>query len=282
MIIEPLIKKVTNIDCKSITGKFHRLLWAPLYYPETIIESLNNTTSFKLKTEFHYTLKQPISCLVQALLARLEKSNTTTIIDPDLSNYGQYLNQNTTWMLPLTSCLPLMDKHPVSFEQVSVGILYIRVHKKYLKNLISQFYILDKSIPFYRITNHSYLMGLDTDQVSLLIEFNPIFAHSFTQLLSKNNELKKVIIEHLSAVHILHKHSVLDDVHFKIFESALKVPSRTNISQGKLLWEKAHALYSDVIFSGSATPFWKHSLNDQIIQGIKTAHQLIKNMETTV
>ena len=71
----------------EISARFHRSLWAPLYYPENIIKFLESGNSGILNLDFYVPSCGSISKLVQAISSQLESSKSYS---QDLVSREQY------------------------------------------------------------------------------------------------------------------------------------------------------------------------------------------------
>ena len=70
-MIEPLVKRATNLSSSELTGRYHRLFWAPLYYPETLLARFKEGTTLR-PTEFHHPVGCSVGRLSKMLLSEIE------------------------------------------------------------------------------------------------------------------------------------------------------------------------------------------------------------------
>lgn len=92
--IEPLVNKATNLASAQLSARHHRLFWAPLYYPETLLDAFKGKDSLRATT-FHYPRAGNIGALAQRLLADIQAAGRCTIV----SELTGLESKNGTWLI---------------------------------------------------------------------------------------------------------------------------------------------------------------------------------------
>jgi len=85
--IQPFLDKLVDKDIQqSILARYHRLLWLPLFYPETICHFCNDNNNVELKKYSFYTAKNGIGSFVRGLIDKISNNVNLKIINEKITN----------------------------------------------------------------------------------------------------------------------------------------------------------------------------------------------------
>jgi protoporphyrinogen oxidase len=283
-IIEPLCKKVFNLQSKQIPSIHHRIAWAPLYYPESIISSLKND-NFKIgETKFYYP-EGSFQVLISKLLNELTQSENIEILN---NNPIQIINKNDSttirfnddtiitnnliWFGDLLTYrnLLLKDISKKEFKRSSFTLIFFLVDNIDILVNFGCIYDLDDDF-IYRITNQDTLTQSDKKSKSRIIfEAN-------TEVLRKLNISDDWLINYswskLKSMGVIKNNAIVNFCASKIFNNAVVQPSFENLELFNSLLNDVKDDKSNHVLLGPSSGFSNSSLNDQIIQALHTSNK---------
>jgi hypothetical protein len=285
--IEPFISKLSGHSSDSFLARFHRALWAPLYYPETINKVISTGVDNSLKEYPFYTSNNGASSqLVLEVIKQLNKSGLLKCIDIPLKSMHL---ENSNWKICLSNgessfteklVLGLSNERVLDLFQLpnantqnhlhaSVSILFTLVEAKQIKNLFGCLMIVDDEYHSYRITNHDFQAGIDAQWHRVTIEANP---SSFSQ---DDDSIEDVLKSELIALlGIKTSPPNIKKLKFLRAKNAITLPSKNVIDEGLRQFNEFMNLGPNILLTGSLLGYGVSSQNDQIIQGLKNYQEL--------
>ena len=82
--IEPFCRKVTGLDTSVLSALYHRLAWAPLFYPETLLDALRGVPTSLPATTFSYPASGSLASMVHAIDAALrQRAGDRIVLKPE-------------------------------------------------------------------------------------------------------------------------------------------------------------------------------------------------------
>ena len=124
-IIEPFIQKLTNQRSRDMSAKYHRLLWVPMYYPQTILDSLDSDTTSLMVTDFYYPHNQCYCDVINDIMSNINASNVYSSTDLSFTDVENYLTNNSVWTWPLNTVLASKHKVVPAFDAESIGCVFL-------------------------------------------------------------------------------------------------------------------------------------------------------------
>lgn len=279
LFIEPFIQKILNINSNSFPAILHRIPWAPLYYPETLLSSLEgNISETFLVSKFEYPQNESFSIIINKLYDYISSQNNIKILNDKVINIdcsenliqletGSSFNYDELVLsLDITDCYKILGNNDtkVEFKKASFIFLFIRLPKDDIKKDFSVLFILDSKIPFYRITNQTNLKNNTNEKyVDLIIEFN---ADYLEKILGLDFDLRVSVESILFEMDLLFSFNpeIFD---IKRFNNAINLPTFDNVE----LYTKIKSqiiLKDNINFIGNVNNFFANSFNDNLIQAL--------------
>ena len=279
-IIEPFIKKLTNLSTQKISALYHRRLWVPLYYPETLIQYLKGEIKQFTQTSIHYPTNSSLKGVVDALLRKINPHKNCTIIDEkiktiDYTNKKVLLENNThlnyesmAWGGSLAAAFKTFEVDSIkdyNTVRVSLTFAFAIISRKKLKKDFSVLFHLDKESPCYRITNLSNCCGETNDNIRVVLEYN-------TDYLQQNNsesEVKQTCEKTLTQLGIIDNKKDILDMSIKTVPKVLPMPTEqyNTITNHNLELLESHLKGLTLMGNSSGTS--TRSFADNIVQGLQ-------------
>lgn len=281
-IILPFLEKITRQDPKTLMAKFHRALWLPLYWPETIIQTVGGKFSgleeYKfLKTEAGTIAEKIISIEAQVrsaqnievITSRIVKAKwRTNSIELETDDYNFNVQPDCIG-IGLGRFCELFGLRPVEISDTEdLVVCFFLVNSEILPaDSFSVINILDDEYKIYRVSNQGKCAK--TGKVKLSVEANLKLLKT-----SKNsNKLEDIITAELAQIFSTHP-SQFDERKIVVAKNALVLPTFSNvISHEKKTQEIAH-LFPRGNFSGHLLGYNLASLNDQMAQALQLYFKL--------
>lgn len=287
IFIESLCRKVAGRPSRDLVGKYHRSVWAPLYYPETWAAALRGDPVPFADTEFHYPCSDQGFAVLGATLAQaLAELPQVTWIDGDPTAVAQrdgvyvcefaaaepVAGAALVWSLAPEKLLNLAGRAtPEKYERASLGFVFAAVDPQRLTRRFSTLHLLDREPHFYRITNQTENAGSATAPVKLVAEYNLDQAAAAG---AAADTMAEQFRDALHRLELLAPGAALSTGVVKEFRDALVLPTPANVALAHDRRRALRSMYSDVHLIGAAAPPGAWSLNDQIVQGLKAAGSL--------
>ena len=280
--IEPLITKILYINSKIIPAILHRIPWAPLFYPETLLNKIINKDHFQIdKSEFEYPTLYNFSKFSDDLYKDILTKNNIDIIQDKIINISTKENLITISnkksyeydeliigcdITEYYSLSNINDEIPL-FEKTNYVFIFARFPYSQIIKQFSVLFILDLEIPIYRITNQSNLEGISADYCDFIFEINADYLkNNFNEridLLIKNTLINLKIIREYNPLFI----------EIKEFNNAINLPTFNNLELYNKI-KKSIKTKSNINFIGNINALFSNSFNDNIIQALLITKKL--------
>jgi hypothetical protein len=283
-LIEPFCKKIFNLDSKLIPALFHRVTWMPLYYPETIKNSILDC-NFKLPvTEFHYPTESSFSDISWNLYQKMLNSENINVIhqNPDKivkHNKGFSLEfgkdlfniEELIWFGDLIALNNLIynDCENLMFKRSSFTLVFIYVKNVDLDFNFSCIYDVDDKYLF-RITNQDSL-NTSKERKRIILEYNSDILQIDEV---SDTKLGEYSLSKLISTKILREGTIPEFIEIKKFKNAVVEPSFENFNLFNRLKTKIINDFPDINLMGPSSGFSNSSLTDLIVQAIYISKKL--------
>lgn len=275
--IDPLIIKILNIESNKIPSILHRIPWAPLYYPETLLNKLlNNNISQIQQSVFEYPDLSTFSKFSDNIfdLVKTKKNvklfnDKITDIDFNKNSIHTESNVNFDFDNLILGCdiveyYTLCNKNqerPI-FEKANFIFIFCRLATVDVIKKFSVLFINDENIPIYRITNQTILEGKNSDFTDLIFEINAdYFKNKF------NTSIELIVHESLLKLKIVNTYNPIFQ-EIRNFDNAVNLPTFNNLDLYNKLKEKI-VINKNLHFIGNITSLFANSFNDNIIQALQ-------------
>ena len=276
--IEPLVLKILNIESNDIPAVFHRIPWAPLFYPESLLDYLASNRSPFLEAEFEYPKKKNFSALVDKLVGRMLDKQNVQVLNEQVASINFKKKEviletkNKIAFDELIYGNDLLDfdginnksENLVQFRKENFTFVFIRVKGIDVRSNFSVLFIVDSNVPCFRITNQSNLKKcVEKDYIDLIIEFN---TSRFEESLDSFLDVSDMIGHYLNELRVVEvfKPVFIDIRHFK---NALTLPTFDNVCLYDEIKSRVDKI-EDVHFIGNVNAMYANSFNDNIVQAL--------------
>ena len=282
LMIMPFLKKITKVNPNKFEAKFHRVLWVPLFWPETIHDFLKFG---KVKLE-NYKFFSPsngtIAEVVRLLEENLRKMKNVEVLDSAIENatyeYGEFSMycDNREYHVTLDSIGTSLDRFCALFKLKKPQILdredlvfgFFLVDRKYAHLLdFSVLNVVDSAYKVYRVSNQGICKV--SGHVKLCLEGN-------LDLLTNYGDevpLEEKFLDEFTKIFKLPYESVSKKTVVEAMNT-LKLPTFSNIKAYEQKVKEIHNTFCVETLTGGLLGYNLTSLNDQIAQALKQYHQI--------
>tara|TARA_Y100000389_G_C17470086_1_gene529585 strand:- start:1641 stop:3041 length:1401 start_codon:yes stop_codon:yes gene_type:complete len=280
-IIDKYLTKVINKNSSSIISRFHRQVWLPLYYPESLRLLEDNIDVFAKKaTLFHYPLKSRVGNITKILKKNI--SNKSIFFKNEQKSYfinyndgshqisfgdNKICSKEVFWSDNLESIRTDFSSN-YKYDKASIILFFALVPKNIIKLNFSVLNIINEDNFLYRITNQSKCSNSDDDDYhSIVCEANYDYFKEINPNCS-DEDIEKIFLNQLITMSFINKVDSLDNSWAMILKNTYMIPSKNNYDNYLNHKNFIHKKYPEIYFSGQSNDLFSNSLNDQILQGL--------------
>ena len=281
LFVEPICRKIFNISTDMVPSLFHRIAWAPLFYPETLLQAFEDGECTMPATFFDYPVEGYFARSVDVILNEIKENRNITIVSEKIDristgeNYLLHFGENKicanhlVWCGDLQSLLSLTGNYKTitNFTKASIALVFLNVNKRLIKKKFSSLYICDKDEQIYRITNQDYSASNNNETERLVFEYNNDLL--IEQGISDEQRLIDNVQQFLKKAEIICDNIPDDQFTVKIFKNAVNLPILENYCNFQSLHTSVLEKLNNIELVGMAAGFTATSFNDQIVQGMK-------------
>lgn len=283
LLIEPLCRKFANVGSDSLVGKFHRSLWAPLYYPETLVSVLEGQPSPFEASPFHYPegdkgfrvfperLVQEIDALPAVVWHEAEPVAVTKQAGGQQLTLDSGLElraRQFVWSAAPEKLLECAGSPPgEKLERSSLGLVFALVRPDDLDSTFSAIHLLDDDGLFARITCQSGSANAPLQK--LVGEFNLDCAAQ--RGCGRDEDVVESFTGMLERLGLLRPGRRPLQVILRPFRDALPLTTEKNLALHEERRQQLRERFPDFVLVGASAPYGASSFNDQILQGLKAA-----------
>ena len=286
MFVEPFADKLLPGGARSFAAIYHRCLWMPLYYPETVLAALGPQPHALRPTLFHYPAKGYVGALPEAILERMGASGRVTIVAAEVTEVrregifrislstGEKLEaERLVWGLDLASLARVsgisdIDSKDASEKKTSAAFCFLIVDRKKIRATLSSLFVVDRERIAYRIANQSEAAAIDEPQARLVVECNAQF---FGEGKPDLELLTKQVCQDLIELGIVEAESAILHAESLYAPQILPIPNENDRERCLALLARVRDRLPTIESVGPASGYFTKSLNDQLIQGLQVA-----------
>lgn len=289
IFFEPLCRKILGVASREILGIYHRVPWLPLYYPETLLSQFGPESQRLPATPFYYPSAGSAGALSVQLATeilahpriRVVREAVTALEWPDASPAVLRCSDGTLitaekmiWGLDADALIAAADPAAQSgpFARGSIGLCFLAVPAATVKRGFGTLLVPEPEHAIYRVTNQDACAGSDAMTHRLVVEFSP-------QALAQRGILESAaqgdaIVRELAGMGLIESPGAVAYCSVKLMKNALTIPNMENrdLFNRQQAWIRER--FPEVRLAGPAAGFLVASLNDQIVQGLKTGDEL--------
>jgi hypothetical protein len=282
LFVEPYCKKIFNMSSKNCPALLHRIVWAPLFYPETIKKALDGIEDLA-PTLFHYPVKGCFAAIIDEMMKELKHNSNVELLNVKpiglerndgytvRLEQGKIHGKKLVWCNDLYSLMALtQNKEMMKLEaqKASVTVAFCKIDSSLIRKKFSCLYLSDMNTPLYRITNQEHAAGLTgAVQCKLIFEMNLDFLNELG--ISDESQVKSHLNDVLLQAGVIEKPIGEELLVVKSLKNAVNLPTLHNFNNFEKLRQTADSLYPDMESIGPASGMVSTSFNDQIVQALK-------------
>ncbi|GEM_PF-5317082 len=271
--MDPLVHKATNTSSGLLSGQFHRLFWAPLFYPETLLQHLTTGTSPLVPTTFSYPQGSTgVHALTDSILRQMSLEPSLHALDSldSLSRSGSTWNINDRFSapalitsLPQAKILRLLDLPYSPLTTGSYALVFIELSGPCDVNVITN---ADENFIFYRLSNSSRIRSRKGETSHLVVEYNYDYAISTDRSFFSSKRYVEDILGFLETYDLGTPPSIVRH-HLVCLAGSMSFPTMDNVRRSDENRERLREV-TGLHPMGSSLGIGSRSLNHQIIQSL--------------
>jgi len=284
-MILPFLEKLTQQDPLTLMAKFHRVLWLPLYWPETIVQILGGASTGLKEYKFFKTASGTIAEKIAAIEAQVKSAqNIEVISEPILrakwragsieleTDDNNFTIQPDCIGLGLSRFCELFGLHaPTISDTEDLAVSFFLVDKELLPaELFSVINVLDKKYKIYRISNQGKCA--QTGQVKLSVEANL----NMLKPPESGEDLESIFAAELAQIFSTYPSKFVKQKSV-VAKDALVLPTFSNVAAHEEKTQEVSSLFSSGNFTGHLLGYNVASLNDQMAQALQLYFRLRPN-----
>lgn len=290
-VIQPFIQKVMGRPNSELAALYHRMTWLPLYWPETLLASLQGQAVKGLDTHFDQPQSETVAALCERLSAEMLASPLVTVIHdqvsvvqhrPDghqltLAQGGVLHARRMGWAMTPAQGLVAAGVQPHAGadteDRLAVTLMFIRLPLKAQAAPLSVMHCLDLSTGFYRVSKAVDEVDTEGQTMSfdIVVEANP---DHFAQVHGKaidDAQIVQATLHDLAKVGLIHAGAQAEHAHVMALKSALPLPTHRSLSSFTHQHAQLQARWPQAEWLGPCAAPFASSMSEQILQGLQLA-----------
>lgn len=287
--IEPYVEKLAGCSSESLVARYHRGIWAPIYYPETLRQALLDEPISLPEYPFWSTDAGGIHEFVHSVFGELESSAFVTIdknpiekITPSEAGtnirtcFSSIDGVSAAFGLTPARYAELFGLGPTpEIDALQLTVLFARVHRDWLIQRPACIMVADRDFASYRYTDQDAFANQDPEWHRVALE-----ASSKT-LMRTYPDMTLEAAMHAELIRILRgpqNDNLLPDNAIEIArcvtaKNALIIPTKRSVSELGAMSRAFKDVAPNAQLTGSLLGYGVTSMNDQIVQGLMIADQ---------
>ena len=287
LFIEPFCRKVTAQSTAVCVPPFHRMAWLPLFYPETLLRELDGNPQSLPATVFSYPTAGTLASVVRQVETALRSSPGIAVVAGKpvaltttdghgpftlTTSAGQAIHADALVWASAGEELLTLCGHDTSAaaDKTTLVLASVLVRSELVTSNISTILIPESPHLPFRVTNQTYGAGVDEALSRISCEWNVALLPEVVDRERVGQRVRDALCE----LNVISRGDAVTEVRVDILKGALPLPTGGNVERSVRIGAALDALLPTVPRVGSGAPFGAASLNDQIIQGLKLAHDL--------
>ncbi|MBU6158244.1 MAG: hypothetical protein KGP35_04340 [Bacteroidetes bacterium] len=282
-IFDSFYKKLTGLSSNSLIAKYHRVVWLPFFYPETLLSQFTNTPQELPPTHFFYPEEGYIGVLGDTIvekLCRLKVSFFRESIERveaqedfsaiRLSSGNLVQGKQLVWSLSHRQLVMSSgEQFHNSYQNAALLLVFLTIPASRLLKSFTILFVPDLNVIFYRVTNQTRCAGLEEQEERLVVELNADWVSNLQ--LDDRHEMILRLQQDFVFLGIVAEMYDIKIRGVKSLSNGLMLPTPENYT----LLEKERDIlaehYPGVHFTKNVDAFFADTLNDQLIKGLKIA-----------
>lgn len=271
LIIEPWLKAIAGNISESIPGRYHRQIWAPLWYPETLLKCMQGEAIRIPETCFHYPLGERFGAWLERLELSLCMHSDIYISEEHFKEIRQKNDHLTIDngavaiqgnALFYCDDLNLLTNTKVRIERGKIGFIAFEITQPEFD--FSVIHFVNAEYGIFRLSNQSHLMGQsDLEVQQYMAEYGGAAPANNDQIIS--------LLKHLGLIKTVQQYRPVQSF---LPVPAFPLPTFQNLELFRNLQKDVMEKFPGICLGGSAVSLTSISLNEQIIQGLSFSEKI--------
>lgn len=270
-IIEPLVAKSCGESSSNLSAAHHRLFWAPLFYPETLVTVFRDQSPPIVKTKFHVPMQGPVGRISDILMEEinqypnLHRGGSPNNMSKKTGGWiinGESQSTSVSTTLPQDTLGRLTGKQMTSSNKSSYLIAFIELDVAVNFDVL---FCADTSFNLFRLSS-CRARGLER---SIVAEYNLDYAGLETLTSAEvSREISTLLKQYFGMNHV-----GINDIHLVPLLNKLTFPTFNNLTAAAKNNHQLNEL-RELTRMGPSLGIHSSSLNAQIVQGLQCAARL--------
>ncbi|QDQ26266.1 hypothetical protein FNU76_07775 [Chitinimonas arctica] len=282
---EPFIRKLLGVGSEAILARFHRVGWAPLYYPETLLAACEGRHTGLPEYRLWTTSAGFVGQLVGDLLAELAQSPHVTLVKAPIESLrheadgwhiatadGQWQAARLALGLPNERVHQLLGLPPITPpDSASIGLLFCLVRADAIAHATGCLMVVDEVFASYRLCDQDALAGLSPDWHRVVIEANS----EHIAMRYPEEAAEAVMLREVCDLLGIDDRDAVQSVKYINARNALVLPTPGNLTHAAESSGLLHSATPHTRLSGNLLGYGVASINDQIVQGLGIVEEFV-------
>lgn len=283
--VEPFVRKVLGVSSGHFLARFHRVAWAPLYYPETLAAAALGQPTGLSEYLFWSTSSGLVGELVRGLWRQVAACPQVTVVEQPIESMasvpgvgwrvavnGQDIAGPVMAMgLPSDRICTLLGIASASLDAASVAIGFFLVREETIKNPKACLMVVDDTFAAYRVTDQDAAAGRDVPWRRVTLEASP----GRLQALHPGRSLPEAMEKELRVLLGVDEGSSLRVKVLRCMtaSNALTIPTLLAAQETGRVHDRLREAMPGTALTSNLLALGAGSLNDQVVQGLKIAEE---------
>ncbi len=284
-LIEPFVRKLTGGGPEQISSLYHRRLWCPLYYPDTLREAALAGGGRFGNTVIHYPVASSFRGFADVFLGMMEEMENVELILEPISGIDRAAGvvhfeggrdavgySTLAWGGNLFDAQRLLGVDGITDDhslRANLTFEFMVIDSKKLTKEFSIAFVLDGNVPCYRVTNQSVCAGESEEGARLIIEYNT--DHLDRLGIRTEREVQRTSVATLIEMGIIADAGAVKASDVKAIPQLLPLCTNHYNECSKANIQLVREACPEVCLMGDASGISTRSFADNIVQGLKYA-----------
>lgn len=292
--IEPFVKKLAGKSSSELIARFHRGIWAPLYYPETLSAAMKGDEVGLPEYPFWSTSEGRVSAMVQACVDEIQQMENVTIVtelvqELTVTSTGAAINAGCVstesgkvalGLVPSRMAELLSLQTPPEIDSLPLTVLFALVRSDLLADRPACIMIADEDYAAYRYTDQDAFANRKADWHRVVLEASAeTIAERYPSLSAEEAMMKELELVIAGPSNVSDVSEGIEILRCITSRNALTIPTKKSIDRLDEMAGQFSAASRNAILTGGLLGYGVTSLNDQVVQGLKIANQFLRKAD---
>jgi hypothetical protein len=289
----PFVRKVLGGHAGRVLARYHRIPWAPLYWPETLLSVLEGAPPPIGEMPYSYPAGSSVAAIIADLVDEVRSAPGVTMVQGDdiaavradaaggevQLKGGRTLSAGRIAWNGATGGLVRAlgaTASPGPRARAPLALVFLTVPEAAVRQEFSILHLVEETAAAYRVTDLTTCAGAAEPHRRLVVELNTdVFAERYGA--QPAAEVAAAVARELAGASVLASPEVADPAKAVVAPGGLTVPDRAAVEAWTADRAAIDALAPDVDLLGAAAGFMATSLNDNVVQGLRLADRVLSD-----